>query len=658
MLALVGPALTVERGLIPAALGLLVAVAIGHGRARRSAELGDVDDLPILLRRIGAAVLLIAAGVFAVVAARILAAVVIAFPAALWVLGFGLVIALAGPWLGGLGRKGGLLLLLGVVAVPLLTGAGLRFEADAADARGGATSGPILGIHPFQTTAIVIDGYGPFDLPFNDYVEPDGERGYGPVEYADAFERALHQIAEVHFAEGPARAYQAFAGATVEALEVPAVVERLDRPVPPGDEPRIRITSGTTGQRSRVELVCPGTRGDPRGLQPDTVMERMCPDRYAAEGSAGLGLTGRWTGYTERRGNERLGLSQALGWVRSDDLQGWRTTLKEERTVAFALVVLALLGLGGSISRRPGQGERGRRRASAALSAWGAAVVAVAGLIAALMMLAAGPTPVVGLWERPAAGTDLLSLGPWLPALFVGSALWELPTLFSGPRDQRQRPSAGVGRLLAALGIGLGTLAAASWVASAAWLQPSLWHQRGLGMGANTHLLAMERWILEVGELLHQSLGWDIASAESAVAGALVAAMVGLLAAISEIFLPLSRRLAPGLGRLAPLVPIGIAASLVVSKQTHGGALLLAPALLLTALVVAAFIVPRGRGRRPWGSAAVLVITGLLALWSLIDAWRTTTKGGPFLDACVVLGGAMTVAVMIAAWARPRQSRA
>jgi hypothetical protein len=177
-------------------------------------------------------------------------------------------------------------------------------------------------------------------------------------------------------------------------------------------------------------------------------------------------------------------------------------------------------------------------------------------------------------------------------------------------------------------------------------------------MGANTHLLAMERWILEVGELLHGGLGWDVAVAESAVAGALVAAMLGLLAAISEIFPPLSRRLAPGLGRLAPLVPIGVAAGLVVSKQTHGGALLLGPALLLTALVVAAFTVSKGRGGRPWGSAAGLVITGLLALWSLIDAWRTTTKGGPFLDACVVLGGVMTVTVMIAAWARPRQSRA
>jgi len=660
MLVLVGPALTVERGLVPAALGLIVALAIGQGRARRTAELGGVEDLPPTLRRIGAAVLLTAAGVFAVVAARILAAVVIAFPAALWVLGFGLVVALAGPWVGGLGRKGALvLLLLGVASVPLLTGAGVHFEADAVDARGGATSGPILGIHPFQTTAIVIDGYGPFDLPFNDYVEPDGERGYGPVEYADAFERALHRIAELHFAEGPARAYQAFAGATVESIEVPAVVERLDRPLPPGDEPRIRITSGSSGQRSRVEIVCPGTRSDPRGLQPDPVMERMCPDRYAAEGSAGLGLTGRWTGYTERRGNERLGLSQTLGWVRSDDLKGWRATLKEERIVAFALLLLALLGLGGGISRRQGQGEElRRRRASAALSAWGAAVVAVAGLVAAVMVLAAEPTPLVGLWERPPAGSDPLALGPWLPALLIGSGLWELPALLSGPEGYRGGRGTGGGRLLAALWIGLGTLAAASWVASTAWLQPSLWHQLGLGMGASTHTLAMERWIIEVGEVLHRSFGWDVANAESAVAGALVAAMLGLLAAISEIFPHLGRRLAPGLGRLAPLAPIGVAAGLVVSKQTHGGALLIAPALLLTALVVAAFTVSHGRGRHRWTSAVTLVLTGILALWSLIDAWRATTKGGPFLDACVVAGGAMTVAVMIAAWARPKQSRA
>ncbi len=641
-------------GLAPALLGLVVALLLGLWRARGVSEIGDLQHLPTALRRIGAAVLLTAAAVFAVVAARILAAVVIAFPAAIWVLGFGVLIAVVGPWLGGMGRKGALLLVLGVAAVPLLAGAGARYEADGVDARGGATSGPILGIHPFQTTAIVIDGYGPFDLPFNDYVEPDGERGYGPVEYADAFERALHRIAELHFAEGPARAYQAFAGATVEAIEAPAVVERLDRPAPAEAEPRIQITSGSSGQRSRVELVCPGARGDPRGLQPDPVMERMCPDRYAAEGSAGLGLTGRWTGYMERRGNERLGLGKALGWVRADDRKGWRATLKEERALAFGLLFLALLTLGGVFrggSKRPQPEIEGSRRASEALCAWGAAVVVVAGVVAFGLLLRAGLVPLVGLWERPATATaGTFALGPWLPVLLVGSGLFELPRLLS--RGAQGSETSAWARVVISLGIGLSTLGVASWLASSAWSQPSLWPQLGLGSGAGTHLLAMEGWVVELGEVLHRGLGWELTSAESTVAGVVVAAMMGLLAAISEIFPRLSRELAPGLGRLAPLLPIGIAAGLVVSKQTHGGALLLAPALILTALLSSAFSLNGARSGRRWGSALLLVGTALLALWSLADAWRSTTKGGPFLDACVMAGGVMILALVISAWAR------
>ena len=36
-------------------------------------------------------------------------------------------------------------------------------------------------------------------------------------------------------------------------------------------------------------------RIDPRGPQGETVMNRMCPDKYASEASAGLGVTGRWS---------------------------------------------------------------------------------------------------------------------------------------------------------------------------------------------------------------------------------------------------------------------------------------------------------------------------------------------------------------------------
>src|SRR5690606_31844197 len=74
---------------------------------------------------------------------------------------------------------------------------------------------------------------------------------------------------------------------------------------------------------------------------------RMCPDKYASEGSAGLGVTGRWPGYAEGRGNERLGLSTWLGRTRSDDEAGRAWLADELRWTAFivlgiVLVVIAL----------------------------------------------------------------------------------------------------------------------------------------------------------------------------------------------------------------------------------------------------------------------------------------------------------------------------
>jgi hypothetical protein len=135
----------------------------------------------------------------------------------------------------------------------------------------------------------VIDGYGPFDLPINDFVEPDGSRGYGPEALAEALQRDLAQIAEQQFADGPARAYQAFAGARVEAVVLPAQQERLDRPVEAPTEPRLVVWSGTTGWRSRVEFVCPGQRNDPRPRRPTRCSIACAPTstaRRPARGSA------------------------------------------------------------------------------------------------------------------------------------------------------------------------------------------------------------------------------------------------------------------------------------------------------------------------------------------------------------------------------------
>ncbi|MCA9660211.1 MAG: hypothetical protein KC486_17845, partial [Myxococcales bacterium] len=92
-LVLVGPALTVAFGLLPAALALALAVWIARRRALRIAAVAGVEDLPPALRRAAAAAVLAIAGVLGIVAARAIAALVVAFPAALWVLVLGLGLA-------------------------------------------------------------------------------------------------------------------------------------------------------------------------------------------------------------------------------------------------------------------------------------------------------------------------------------------------------------------------------------------------------------------------------------------------------------------------------------------------------------------------------------------------------------------------------------
>ncbi|MEZ4453569.1 MAG: hypothetical protein R3B09_29205 [Nannocystaceae bacterium] len=306
-LLLVGPALSVELGLAPALalLGLALVVADRRGALARAAfaEGSALGRLGPGLRRVSAAALVAIAAILVAIAARTVAAVTIAFPATIGVLGLMIgIAAIAAALPDGQHRLRLAVAVAGALAIPWVAAVGEHFEAGAVDARGSATSGPILGIHPFQVLSVVVDDHGPFDVPINDYVEPDGARGYDPAAFAVALELALHRIGELQFPDGPARAREAFADATVEAIELPPVRERLDSPASEAPEPHFVVTSGTHGQRSRVEFVCPGLREDPRGRGEDAVMERMCPARHAGEGSAGLGVTGRWTGYTEARG--------------------------------------------------------------------------------------------------------------------------------------------------------------------------------------------------------------------------------------------------------------------------------------------------------------------------------------------------------------------
>ncbi|MCB9566464.1 MAG: hypothetical protein H6710_04500 [Myxococcales bacterium] len=629
-LCLVGPALTVERGLAGALAAIAAAAVLGRYRGMRALapEGAALERLPEGLRRTGAAAILLASGVLAILAGRGIADLVIAFPAAFWTLGLGIVAALVIPFVGR--RTGGLLLAAAVLLGPLASAVGDRFEAGAEDGRGQAYSGPILGIHPFQALAIVIDGYGPFDVPINDFVEPDGSRGYGPQEYAEALERALHRIAELHFADGPARAREAFAGAEVRAFESPALLERLDRPVADGPQPRVQILSGSRGQRSRVELVCPGTRSDPRGLQADDVMARMCPDRHAAEGSAGLGLTGRWTGYLELRGNERLSLARLLGWTRSDDAAGRAVIRREEQLIGVGLVALALLILGG--------GGRRRQAGARALATWGAASLGLAGIVAFFFVVAAGPWPVVGALETPPAGAPGWVLAGWLPAILVAAGIDEVVGLGEG-----RRALAGRGWLVVALLVG--TLSAAAWTTVGPWIRPELWFHEGPGLGAGAFRLPLEAWVIEVGARLGGALDLGPELAEAIVAGVLVAGLGGLLAGLASGLLGGVRALAPALGRWAPWVPLGVAASLAISRQTHGGALLLGPALGLLATVAGLLALARseGRGRLLWG--IVLLLSAAIVLWGVVDAWRWTLRAGPFLTLCsalaALLGGVL-----------------
>ncbi len=630
-----GAALPIEVGLAAPLAAIAFAAWVASRQESRLALWrtagGSVAALPAAARAPLAAILVVVAAVVAAIAARTVSAVFVAFPAAVMAVGAALAITLAGSRLGRIGR---LVAIGGALAiVPSTLRLGVEVEAAGVDARGEAHSGPILGIHPFQTTAIVIDGYGPFDLPVNDYVEPDGWRGYGPQALAEALERDLRRIAEVHFADGPARAREAFAGAEVEAIELPAIRERLDREPEGSAAPRLRFTSGSTGQRSRVEVVCPGTRSDPRGLQPDRVTERMCPDRYAAAGSAGPGLTGRWSGYSEARGNERVGIGRLLGWTRSDDREGARGVRAEQRIGALVVLgFVVLLALG----------RRGAAVASLrALGGAGAALGLVAGAILAFGVLVP-VRPAVGAVEAAPAGFDVLSLAGWtgLLALAWASA--------PGPSTAiRRRPAAP----LAALLLAVATLGAATDLRISGWLRPDLWDHVSPGVGAGSRTVAWERWVIEAGDRLQGATGITLSMAEGLVAVVLVLVALGLVAVALRELPRAACGLLPGLRATwaPPLASAGIAAGLVLSQQTQGGALLLAPALALVWVVAVTLAIAASAGRARLGWGALWAAAMGMVLLGVDGAWSAVPRVGPVLaasSALFVALGASTLAVL------------
>lgn len=591
LLVSAGPGLALAWGVLPGlgVLGLAAALAGWRGRnlARAGGWAAVLASLPRAPRTIVGLGLGLPMVIAVAVAARAIAGLMVAAPAAVAGLATLVVLAPVVARVRGRGAPVAGLAAAGLAIAATLAAA--RWEADAPGARGFAHGGPILGIHPFQSTAIVIDGVGPFDLPINDYVEPDGSKGYGPTELAEALQRSLRTIAEVHFADGPRRAREAFAGATVEAVTLPALRERLDREIERPSEPRLVVHSGTTGRRSRVEFICPGTPIDPRPRQADTVMERMCPDKYTSEASAGLGLTGRWTGYTEGRGQGRVSLAPLVEGMPAPGL--W-----EERLWAW-LLLLAVV---------PGLWWRGWST-GLLRTAGGAAGLGLAGLV----VMAAGTWSMVQIgWLAAGPGWGSpWTIGPWTAALPVMLAV------VLGGR----------------VGLGL----AGGVAATLLWSAGALAGAAVLGSGSP------EAWMIALAEQLPRM---DLAAAEGIAALGLAA---GLLLVPAALLGPGIRGLAaaagwrrPGLIGLAIAVAAGL---IVLSRKTNGGALLWTPALAVALAAtsgLAAALAGPGRGLRRVDHAAAIVLAAL----AIMEAWAS--RQNPFMLAGLVVASLATAAML------------
>ncbi|HVI00170.1 MAG TPA: hypothetical protein VM869_15745, partial [Enhygromyxa sp.] len=298
-------------------------------------ERAEAEPSTIRVRRGVELLGLLALAVLLGLLARTLGRVLIATPAALWSLPIAALVLVIGT------RRRSLALAPMLVAAALAAALlGASFEAAGPQPNGREYGSPVLGVHPRQAVAVRIDGFGPHDIIADDYVDPPGGQGYDPQRWAARLEAELHAIAALHYAEGPARARAAYANAEVEVHEalVPAHERELHASLL-----GLEIRSGTIGEGSTVELVCPGQPLDPRGGSASAAVDRSCPRKYLPDGSTGLGLAARFPGHTQVVGRDRARLAGLLGWPSGDAKADRRALALESGAWLLMLVIVAWL---------------------------------------------------------------------------------------------------------------------------------------------------------------------------------------------------------------------------------------------------------------------------------------------------------------------------
>ncbi len=548
----------------------------------------------------------LALALIAALLARFVARTIIALPAGVWValvLGLGLA-ALRSRRIDGFALTiGAALALLGCSALAGIAGA--AFEAGGPQPHGAARSGPIIGVHPRQAIAVRIDGFGPHDILADDFVEPDvsdGRPGHDPASWAERLELELHTIAALHYEQGPARARAAFSGAQVDVV---------DAVVPPGDEGSyeallgLEIRSGTIGEGSMVELVCPGQVIDPRG--PSVLPMSACPRKYVQDGSTGLGVAARWPGYTEVRGRARARLARLLGWP-SGSADRDRRLLALELGLLTGVFVLLAAAIQWVTRRTSEPSGPGTFEAAATL---GISLAFVSALL--ISPPSGGPTTTTGSMLSTLALLLVLPLPSSGPSPEVPQA--PCPTLrqLAGPSDHR----AGLLVIPLVLLLGLSPLAGVDLLGSPA-------------LGEGTLAAWTDALVLGAG------FGWSTAGA-LAVTGALTLVMPALLASLaalrsegagSRLGMPWRVVMLLGFVILLGLRKPGDDAALLVGAL----ALLLAadlaratasrPALGLLGGLGLAFAVAQGLVERPRDLVATLVLAGL-SLLVLVVASRS-----------------------------------